>query len=216
MNSRLIGYNALFLLIFFFLGGVLFDVVKYGGIKQSTSDIRKIRGSNRQAITIDPNEYSCFSIHAYYGYTNSCSPNTSHGFIKEHSLQQNRQFEKNKTFRILVLGGSVASHLTRRVSFENIFSSVSKEHSNFTERFPGGVTIFNAALGGYKQPQQAIILMTLLAEGYKFDAVVKIAGFNEIALPLSDNKGRSISPILPRSQDLREEKEIALSLQWVT
>ena len=184
MRKKVIAYNAIFFLIFLSLGGILYDLAKYGGIKQSTSDIRQLRGKNRQPVSLEPNEYSCFSTHAYYGYTNSCSPSTSHGFIKEHSLQQNKEFENNKTFRVLVLGGSVASHLTRRVSFEEIFTSASKERPNFIERFPGGITAFNAATS-CKQPQQPIILITLLAEGYKFDAVVNIADFNEIALPLS-------------------------------
>ena len=210
MKRKVVTLNILFFLSFLFLAGTLYDFIWPTDIQRRSSTARQLRGKERGPTSDSPHEYICFSTHAYYGYTNACSPNTSHGFVKEHSLKENRQLEKSKTFRILVLGGSVASHLTRRVSFEDIFYSTSKNYPEFADRFPGGVSVFNAAIEGYKQPQQTIVLLTLLTEGYRFDSVVNVAGFNEITLPLAENKSRSISPLLPREQNRREEKEIVL------
>src|SRR5262249_42955698 len=39
------------------------------------------------------------------------------------------------------------------------------------------------AAGGYKQPQQLLTLAYLLAQGARFDVVLNVDGFNEVALP---------------------------------
>jgi len=55
------------------------------------------------------------------------------------------------------------------------------------------------AAGGYKQPQQLLALTYLLAQGAHLDLVLNIDGFNEVALPPSENRPQGVAPIYPRS-----------------
>jgi hypothetical protein len=54
------------------------------------------------------------------------------------------------------------------------------------------------AAGGYKQPQQLIVLAYLLSLGAEFDLLVNLDGFNEAALPLAENAPARVSPFFPR------------------
>jgi hypothetical protein len=65
------------------------------------------------------------------------------------------------------------------------------------------VVVVNAAMGGYKQPQQLMALAWLIALGAEFDAVVNLDGFNEVALPIPDNLHRGVFPLFPRDWSSR-------------
>jgi hypothetical protein len=56
-------------------------------------------------------------------------------------------------------------------------------------------------LGGFKQPQMAAALAYLLALGNRFDVVVELDGFNEVALSVMDYKTKGIFPAYPRDWD---------------
>ncbi len=68
---------------------------------------------------------------------------------------------------------------------------------------PRGVVIESWALGGYKQPQQLMTLAWLLARGEAPDVVVNLDGFNEIALPRTENLRHGINPFYPRAWERR-------------
>jgi len=189
---------------------VAYDALKYGKLfpKSNHGLIYKQRGiAQTQSVDKDPDSYSCFGYHPYFGYNNNCNLTSEKGFLKEHTLKENQQQKNEKKLRILILGGSVASHLSRRTSIEKELERQLKMSEKLSSNFPGGVSVFNAAHGGYKQPQQLIILNTLLSAGYEFEGVVNVAGFNEIALPIAENFPQKISILLPRSQSLLESKE---------
>jgi hypothetical protein len=61
------------------------------------------------------------------------------------------------------------------------------------------IHLVNLALPGYKQPQQLMILAYLLSLGAHFDAVVNLDGFNEIAVPPTENVKQGVFPFFPRS-----------------
>jgi len=61
------------------------------------------------------------------------------------------------------------------------------------------IFVVNLANGGYKQPQQLMILAYLLSLGAEFDIVINIDGFNEVALPPSENIPKNVFPIYPRA-----------------
>jgi len=50
------------------------------------------------------------------------------------------------------------------------------------------IVTLNMAQGGYKQPQQLILMNYLLAIGQNFDLIVNIDGFNEVALAASNRE----------------------------
>ena len=90
-----------------------------------------------------------------------------------------------KEIKILILGGSVASHLSKGgIEVEDeVFAKTLNNRFN-TDRF----VIYNAAVGGYKQPQQVFKLIYLDLLGFKPDLVINLDGFNEIAETISFNK----------------------------
>ncbi len=60
------------------------------------------------------------------------------------------------------------------------------------------VAIRNYSAGGYKQPQQLLILSYLLATGSEFDVIVNVDGFNEVALTYFENVLAGVHPFFPR------------------
>jgi len=84
-------------------------------------------------------------------------------------------------FVIGIFGGSVANQLVL-LGGDSIVATLS-------ERWPeldGRIRILNFGLGGYKQPQQTILLLEMILLGVPFDVVVNLDGFNEIALGAGD------------------------------
>ena len=212
-HKKVLAINLALFALIFSAAGIAFDFIKHGSLfpKAKHGLIKEHRGNHQSnSIAEDPESYSCFSSHAYFGYINSCTLTTSKGFLKEHSLKENKLLKKNNSLRILVVGGSVASHLTRRTSIEEVLQAKLNLDATLKNQFPGGISVFNAAHGGYKQPQQLIIISTLLSAGYQFEGIINVAGFNEIALPIAENFPQRISTILPRSQLLLESKEFVL------
>jgi hypothetical protein len=93
---------------------------------------------------------------------------------------------------IAVFGGSFAAGVALRGKLDEKLQ-------------PHGIQakILGAATGGYKQPQQLLTLAYLLSQKTKIDVVVNIDGFNEIALPPTENLPKGTNPFYPRSWALR-------------
>jgi hypothetical protein len=97
-------------------------------------------------------------------------------------------------FVVGVVGGSVA----------NIFATTGvralREELRKSPQVAGKrIAVVNAAVPGFKQPQQLLTLSYLLALGAHFDLVLAIDGFNEVALPASENVPLGVFPAYPRS-----------------
>jgi hypothetical protein len=60
------------------------------------------------------------------------------------------------------------------------------------------VNVTLAAMSGWKQPQQALALTYLLAQGAEYDVVANLDGFNEVALPMSENVPAGVYALYPR------------------
>ncbi len=54
-------------------------------------------------------------------------------------------------------------------------------------------------MGGYKQPQQLFTLAYFLTLGAHFDLVINLDGFNEVALPPTENTPKGVAPYFPRN-----------------
>ena len=112
----------------------------------------------------------------------------------------------NNKINILILGGSVAKHLSnnsssdevkyKKISITNkdIFEKTINEYFE-TDKFQ----IYNAAIDGGKQPQQLFKLYYLDLIGLKFDIIINLDGFNELALTLSENYAINDHLIYPRN-----------------
>ena len=132
-------------------------------------------------------------VHPYFGYT--FNPNgkwiSEYGFIDPNLSSPIPPPAKGLT--AAVLGGSFAT-LTCIHAEKHLIEQLSALGSP--------VRIVNLALGGYKQPQQLIILTYLLSLGAHFDLVINIDGFNEVALPTAENMPNGVFPLYPRQWHL--------------
>lgn len=111
---------------------------------------------------------------------------------------------------VAVLGGSVATHFAAE-AMPGVTEAL-KQLPLYRER---EFAILNFAGGGYKQPQQLMILNYLLALGSEFDIVVNLDGFNEVALHGAENASKGVFPAFPRgwfelSANLRDPQLEAL------
>jgi hypothetical protein len=95
--------------------------------------------------------------------------------------------------RIAVLGGSMAYIFA--FHGEEAFTETLQKAPRFRDR---EIVLVNLALGGYKQPQQLMALAYVLALDARFDLVVNLDGFNDVALPYHDNLRSGCSPYFPR------------------
>ncbi len=101
-------------------------------------------------------------------------------------------------FVIGIFGGSVANQLAL-LGGDAIVATLSERRPDLD----GRIRILNFGLGGYKQPQQTILLLEMFLLGVSFDVVVNIDGFNEVAIGESDASAGH-HPIFPsRGHHLR-------------
>jgi hypothetical protein len=96
-------------------------------------------------------------------------------------------------FVVAVLGGSVADIFAHngRDALQRALEELDPQ------RFRGRrVELVSLGTGGYKQPQQLFHLQYALLSGFRFDLVLNIDGFNELALA-AENARRGIQPLYP-------------------
>jgi hypothetical protein len=136
-------------------------------------------------------------VHPFYGLSSA----NEVGFKSDISVENNflsvspLPEDEEKAIRVLVLGGSVASHLSLPRFNIPPYLFATKLNKYFdTDRF----VVYNAAFGGGKQPQQFFKLIYLDLLGFKPDIIVNYDGFNEIALPFGENFKQRINAIYPR------------------
>jgi len=104
-----------------------------------------------------------------------------------------------------LFGGSVAAEVY--IYGREAFIQELKKYPAFANK---RIRLSSIALGGMKQPQQLMGLNYLLSMGKHFDIVVNLDGFNEVALPFSENVRYHVAPYFPaRWQFFAEEKESA-------
>lgn len=98
------------------------------------------------------------------------------------------------TFRVALAGGSVAAEL-----FLEAGDRLAHELEASGALDGRRVVLFSLALDGMKQPQQLMSVAYVLARGARFDLVVNLDGYNEVALPTAENVPFGVAPEFPRS-----------------
>jgi len=135
--------------------------------------------------------------HPFYGLSNQGS------VVFKNSLSPEPLFErisegmgKFDSIKVLVLGGSVAANMSYGGGRHDEYLLAKILNTHFkTDRF----VVYIAAFGRGKQPQQYLKYQYLDLLGFQPNIVINIDGFNEIALPLSENQGLGNPAIFPRS-----------------
>lgn len=98
---------------------------------------------------------------------------------------------------ICLLGGSFAMNLYLD-SRETLANQLQRH-----DRFQGKkIQVALAAMSGWKQPQQLLALTYFLSQGAEFDVVVNLDGYNEVALPLTENLPAWVNSSFPRRWNL--------------
>lgn len=95
---------------------------------------------------------------------------------------------------VVILGGSFAMEM-------GLFAG-DVLHDALAEGSGRPVRIVNLALEGMKQPQQLFALQYVLALSGDVDHVVNVDGFNEVVLPLTDNRPFGVALHYPRAWPL--------------
>ncbi len=133
-------------------------------------------------------------IHPYVGYAldPTVMPGINEfGFHKAKSdLPQARADDK---LIVGIVGGSVAETFA-----EQGMPVVERELAKHKEFRGKKVIAMNLASGGYKQPQQLMALTYMLTLGAKFDIVINLDGFNDVALHDAENARTHTYPAYPR------------------
>jgi hypothetical protein len=139
-------------------------------------------------------------IHPYFGYTaNPAKADVNaYGFFGADPLAA----RKDGVARVAIMGGSVADQLVKTAG------AALTDALDGAPRFAGrSIELVDLALGGYKQPQQLLVLATLLALGAQFDAVIAVDGFNEID-GAKDNAQDGINPYYPYTWNLHARQAL--------
>lgn len=133
-------------------------------------------------------------IHPYFGFvSNPESPGVNkYGFFQDSPLRRRTE----DTAVVAIFGGSLADQVFYMAQDTLI------EEFERTGVFGGRrIEVVSTALGGYRQPQQLLLLSYLLSRGADYDVVVNIDGFNELDTSL-DNWEDGINPFFPHNWKL--------------
>ncbi|MBW3586064.1 MAG: hypothetical protein KY448_09515, partial [Cyanobacteria bacterium 0813] len=182
--------NLALLLVFLELGSLGWYFVKH---KQFFYTREKVPNKSDLGINLEGvrlNKSIVERFHPFFGFIQKPSADfrpgfkvNNYGFISPYDYP----FKKTKKnqFIIGIFGGSVASDYA-------IFQIKNKFLPKYLKQLPAlkdkEFVILSFATGGYKQPQQLLILNYFLALGQELDMVVNIDGFNEVALSNLNNK----------------------------
>ena len=132
-------------------------------------------------------EVYCNQPHPVIGWIDICRQGSFWGF-----RSQTNKSKPTLTYRVLLVGGSVANYLEDELQLSKALSkSLSLINNNMKPE------VFNAAIPGFKQPQQLAVINSLIASGWEFDAIVNISGNNEIAFPANHLHREGYNPLLP-------------------
>ena len=173
-------------LAFYFINQKQFFYTRTKAKEKVVEDIERI------GIRLD--ESIVERLHPFFGYVLKQGAFTNeklklkvnkHGFF---SLYEYPFIKTNKKqFIIGVFGGSVANNFAVDEYKNQILSKKLQSYPEFADR---EIVVLNFGNGGYKQPQQLLILNYFLALGQELDLVLNIDGFNEVALSNLNNKAQ--------------------------
>ncbi|MEG4228025.1 hypothetical protein QUA35_17290 [Microcoleus sp. N9_B2] len=173
-------------LAFYFINQKQFFYTRTKGKEKAVEDIERI------GIRLD--ESIVERLHPFFGYVlkQGAFPNENlklkvnkEGF---YSLYEYPFIKTNKNqFIIGIFGGSVANNFAVNEYVHRRLSNKLKTYPEFANQ---EIIVLNFGNGGYKQPQQLLILNYFLTLGQELDLVINIDGFNEVALSNLNNKAQ--------------------------
>lgn len=176
------------------------------GVSYSRSDARTELFSDDTGLIVEDSTmeaartgFTDVVINPYIGFTSNQKPHTGiYGFPGADPELKSTDDNLN----LVLMGGSVAWSLYFAKG------DYLKEKLTKLPQFEGkqvNITVF--AYGGFKQPQQLMALTYFMSLGAEYDYVINLDGFNEIVLPLTDNKKMNTFYPYPRNwKSLAQQK----------
>lgn len=162
----------------------------YGVYVYSTENYRQ----EKQRLKMNESDSSI--AHPFFGLSKLDSEKIQSPITSEPLFHRISKTDELKPIKILVLGGSVASHMSSSdviYKYDMLAQIINERFA--TKRF----WVYNAAFGGGKQPQQYFKYQYLDLVGFKPDIIINLDGFNEISLSLEENFNLKNPAIFPRS-----------------
>lgn len=149
-------------------------------------------------------------LHPYFGFVQSPGDDFRKGFkYNKAGFISPYEYPYKKTsdnqFIVGVFGGSVASNYS---IFEIQNQILARKLKQVPELQNKEIIILSFATGGYKQPQQLLVLNYFLSIGQKLDLLVNLDGFNEVAFA-NENREANIDFTMPSSQHVVSLTNIA-------
>lgn len=149
-------------------------------------------------------------LHPFFGYVQKPGPDfrpgfmyNNYGFISPYDYPFVKTNENQ--YIVGVFGGSVASNYSIFEIQNKILETKLKQIPELKDK---EIIILSFATGGYKQPQQLLILNYMLSVGQVFDMVINIDGFNEIALS-NVNNDRKLDLMMPSAAHIEPLTSLA-------
>ncbi|MGL4503970.1 MAG: hypothetical protein ACRCU2_33215 [Planktothrix sp.] len=182
--------NLVVLFVLLEIGSLIFYYSKHKQFyytRERTEDLQNL-GINLEGVRVG--ESVVERLHPYFGYVQKPGPDfrpgfkyNNYGFISPYDYPYTKT--NNNQVIVGVLGGSVAGNY----SIYEVQNKILEKKLQQLPQFKGKeLIIISLAIGGYKQPQQLLTLNYLLSLGQKFDMVINIDGFNEVALANINNQ----------------------------
>ena len=196
--------NLVVLFVLLEIGSLIFYYSKHQQFyytRERTEDLQNL-GVNLEGVRVG--ESIVERLHPYFGYIQKPGPDfrpgfkyNNYGFISPYDYPYTKT-NKNQVI-VGVLGGSVAGNY----SIYEVQNKILEKKLQQLPQFKGKeLIIISLATGGYKQPQQLITLNYLLSLGQKFDLVINIDGFNEVALANINNQN-GLDFVMPSSSHVQ-------------
>ena len=196
--------NLVVLFVLLEIGSLIFYYSKHQQFyytRERTEDLQNL-GVNLEGVRVG--ESIVERLHPYFGYIQKPGPDfrpgfkyNNYGFISPYDYPYTKT-NKNQVI-VGVLGGSVAGNYS---IYEVQNKILEKKLQQFPQFKGKELIIISLATGGYKQPQQLITLNYLLSLGQKFDLVINIDGFNEVALANINNQN-GLDFVMPSSSHVQ-------------
>jgi hypothetical protein len=185
---------------YFVRTGRLFYLTKDGGIDVASGFVVSQARVERNIIE---------RLHPYFGFTTKPGTTYKLSFSQAEHKANNYGFTtsyaypfegRDPQYIVGIFGGSVAQNYAVYEQEHGILAQSLKQLPALRDK---EIVVLPFAYGGYKQPQQLLVLNYFMSLGQHFDMVINIDGFNEVALSELNTKAGmeiampSIEHILP-------------------
>jgi hypothetical protein len=208
-KTLFLGITVLALFLFIEALSLVTYGIATGGMlsfAKAEAERQRVRDEKPAALTEPANRGpipKIYVLHPYLGFVTRPSRriggSNGYGFLG-HSppfrvgRRDARSNEADRTAIVAVLGGSMASEMTK--AHGSLIERALAKRSCFEGR---NVKVVNLALPGVKQPQQLLTLEYFLSIGAVIDVAITLDGFNEVVLPVAENQRHGVFPFYPRN-----------------